>query len=257
MASVATIAYREVSFLLADIRDGRNGTAKAATAARLHAHLRDFFSWAAREQIIGTNPISNMPAPAMVARRTRVYSDAALKAIWNAADQLEPEQGMYIKLMMLLALRRDELAQSEWSEFDSELTLFTVPTSRVKMKASAKLEKQPVYKVPLPQLAQRLLKRLRQDRTMVFKNLDPSRLSKKLVREGAPEDFLLHTFRHTVATWLENNGRSEWERGLVLNHSGGGSVTGGYSHGYPLELKLKMLTEWADHISRLVAPAEG
>ncbi len=73
----------------------------------------------------------------------------------------------------------------------------------------------------------------------------------------APRDFKLHTFRHTIATYLENSGRSEWERGLVLNHSGSGTVTGGYSHGYPLDLKRALLTEWAKHVERVVSPAEG
>jgi hypothetical protein len=99
--------------------------------------------------------------------------------------------------MMLTALRREELALAQWSEFDSELTLFTVPTARVKLKASAKLDKKPVYKVPLPPLAQRILKGLRGDGAMVFPGLDANRLKEKLVAEGAPEDFLLHTFRHT------------------------------------------------------------
>jgi integrase len=165
-------------------------------------------------------------------------------------------EGGYTKLMMLLALRREELALAQWSELDSREapTLFTVPTARVKLKASAKLDKKPVYKVPLPPLAQRILKGLRGDGAMVFPGLDANRLKAKLVAEGAPEDFLLHTFRHTAATWLQTAGRSEWERGLVLNHAGGGSVTSGYSHGYPVELKLAMLSEWADHIERLVAP---
>jgi integrase len=82
-------------------------------------------------------------------------------------------------------------------------------------------------------------------------------LKVKLVKAGAPQDFMAHAFRHTIATWLENKGRSEWERGLVLNHSGGGSVIGGYSHGYPVELKKTMLVEWAEHVERLVSPGEG
>ena len=56
----------------------------------------------------------------------------------------------------------------------------------------------------------------------MFPDLDVTSLKIKLVRGGAPADFMLHTFRHTVATWLETAGRSEWERGLVLNHSGSG-----------------------------------
>jgi integrase len=81
-------------------------------------------------------------------------------------------------------------------------------------------------------------------------------LIRKLAKLGAPADFTYHAMRHTVATWLENNGHSEFERGLVLNHSGSG-VTAGYSHGYALDLKLALLTKWADHVERLVAPGEG
>jgi hypothetical protein len=31
-------------------------------------------------------------------------------------------------------------------------------------------------------------------------------------------------------------------------------VTAGYSHGYPLDLKRKLLTEWAEHVEQLVQP---
>jgi integrase len=79
-------------------------------------------------------------------------------------------------------------------------------------------------------------------------------LAKRLRRFGAPQDFNYHAARHTLATWLENRGYSEWERGLVLNHAGTGTVTAGYSHGYPLELKLRLLSEWADHIEGLLPP---
>jgi hypothetical protein len=50
---------------------------------------------------------------------------------------------------------------------------------------------------------------------------------------------------------LQNEGHSEWEIGLVLNHSGSG-VTADYSHGYPLELKRTLLEKRADHVEGLV-----
>jgi hypothetical protein len=53
---------------------------------------------------------------------------------------------------------------------------------------------------------------------------------------------------------VAERGSGEWERGLALNHSGSGSVTAGYSHGYPLDLKRTLLTKWADHVERLVQP---
>ena len=67
--AVATITYREISALLAGIRDGKNGRPRPATAVRLFAHLRDFFKWCVREQIITANPTANMLKPATIATR--------------------------------------------------------------------------------------------------------------------------------------------------------------------------------------------
>jgi hypothetical protein len=55
---------------------------------------------------------------------------------------------------------------------------------------------------------------------------------------------------------LRNKGRSDFEIGLILNHAGTG-VTAGYGRGYPLKLKHEMLTEWADHVERLVGRDKG
>ena len=72
-------------------------------------------------------------------------------------------------------------------------------------------------------------------------------LKYKLIAAGAPAGFTFHQVRHTVATWLQNEGWSEWERGLVLNHAESG-VTGGYSHGVAIDPKRMMLTAWAEHV---------
>jgi integrase len=76
----------------------------------------------------------------------------------------------------------------------------------------------------------------------VFKRIDFQRLKAALVAAGAPHDFQLHVARHTVATWLQNAGRTEYDRALVLNHASSG-VTAGYSHGYPLDRKRELLSE--------------
>jgi integrase len=123
-----------------------------------------------------------------------------------------------------------------------------------------------VYFVPLPPLCQRLIKPLMKADARLFSSLpvhqtkadrptfDGKELKSQLVEFGAPKDFTYHGWRHTISTFLENDGHSEWERGLVLNHAGSGSVTADYSHGYPLELKLKLLTKWADHVEKLIQP---
>jgi len=78
-------------------------------------------------------------------------------------------------------------------------------------------------------------------------------MARRLTQAGAPKDFSYHTVRHTVATHMQNMGRAEWEVAQVLNHSSG-SVTAGYSHGVALELKRKLLQEWAAHIETIISP---
>ena len=79
-------------------------------------------------------------------------------------------------------------------------------------------------------------------------------LMRKVRKASGISDWYPHAHRDTVATWMQNEGASEYERGLVLNHAGSGSVTGDYSHGYPIELKRKWLERWAEHVAEVVQP---
>ena len=202
--------------------------------------------------------MANMPAPCKARRSVRSDTEEEMRLIWAAADQLDKE-GDYLKLIILTVLRRDELAEARWSEFDNTdaPTIFKVSTERTKLKAAAKADKKRVYTVPLVPLAQRILRGVKRDGDLVFPGLDAEGVKAKLLTldQGAPADFKLHTFRHTCATFLENKGRSEWERGLVLNHAGsGGSTTSGDPHGYPVELKRSLLLEWADYVESVTTP---
>jgi integrase len=256
---VAAIQYSELEKLLDTIRDGDGGEQKPrpAAAIRIFAHLRDFFSWCARRDgPMERSPMEGMRRPATPTARDRVYTDSEIKAIWRAAETLDRLDGGYVKLILLLALRREELAQAKWSEFDGTATptLLTVPFERTKGKQTRKSR---AYLVPLPPLAQRIVQGLpRQISESLFPRIDFQRLKAALVTAGAPKDFKLHVARHTVATWLQNQNRSEWEIGLVLNHASAG-VTAGYSHGYPLDLKREMLEQWAKYVESLVQPASG
>jgi integrase len=194
--------------------------------------------------------------------RDRVYTDDEIKAIWKAASQLNSVEGAYIKLLILLAPRKTALAKMQVSHLDNAEapTLWTTPHELTKSKKRAKRKR--VYFTPLPLFAQRELKPLLPkegaDTNLIFPGKGApiwpgSPLIKKLVKAGAPDDFNFHAVRHTLATWLQTKGHSEDEVALVLNHAKGG-VTVGYMKGYPLDLKLALLTEWADHVKRLVTP---
>lgn len=240
-------------------------------AAATRAWLKKLWRWARGEDLIdpvNATIIEDVNIHYEKNVRERVYSDDEIKAIWAAADKCEPFERDYVKLLALLAVRKTELACMTGGDLDDTAnpTLWTVPFELTKSRKTS--NKKRTYLVPLPPLAQRLVKGLSKKNERLFHGLPVStskagrlqfndgRLKKKLKRHGAPKDYYPHAFRHTIATFLENAGYSEWERGLALNHSGT-TVTAGYSHGYPLELKRKLLNEWAEHVEQLVQPAKG
>ena len=238
-------------------------------AAVTYAWLKKLWRWAAQEDYV-TIPIMEAVRIEYEKReRDRVYSDDEIKKTWNAADQLDPVESAYIKLLILLAPRKTALACMRRSHLDNadNPTLWTTPWELTKSRKKVKKKRE--YLTPLPPLAQRIIKgvpKSDKDPDCMFPGLpvheteggQPTfygvHLKRKLVEHGAPADFGYHALRHTVATFLENAGHSEWERGLILNHGGSG-VTADYSHGHPLELKRAMLCKWADHVEKLVQPS--
>jgi len=244
-----------------DLLEGFLSKGQEGKAHVTHAWLRAIFRWAENRGVVETSIMNRVEIEIEPKVRDRVYSDDEIKSVWGAANTLDPIEGGFVKLILLLGVRKLELAGMKRKEFDdsNNPTHWTVPHERVKIRKSA--TKRRVYEVPLPPLAQRIIKSLpRLDDELVFpgrqgkKPLIPGTALKTKVHDSSGvKDWTYHTCRDTVATWLENEGHSEYERGLVLNHSAYG-VTAGYSHGYPVELKRKLLEKWADHVADIVQP---
>ena len=124
---------------------------------------------------------------------------------------------------------------------------------------------------PLPRLARNIIKGLPQDDAdgRLFATLPvhvtkggsrtfySNDLKHKLVEAGAPKDFAFKTWRHTSLDIPAKR------RALRMGMRIGSEpfrirlVTAGYSHGYPLELKRKLLEEWADHVEAIVTGSAG
>ena len=255
---IAHITQRDVYKLL----DGMVANGERNKARLTCSYLRGMWRWAAeRKYVARPSFMEDVKVRFNRVKRTRFFDDDEVKAIWNAADALDLIQGGYLKLLILLAPRKSELAGMRRSEFDDadKPTLWTTPFERTKSRMNSD---ERVYLTPLPPLAQRIIMSLpkrdddllfpgRIDRTTIHPG---QKLKKRLVELGAPEDFTYHAMRHTMGTWLENEGHDEFETGLVLNHSGGVSISSNYRHGFAGKLKLELLTKWADHVEGLVTP---
>lgn len=223
--------------------------------------LRTLFRWAVARDMIAASPVDTIDLHLERKVRNRFYSDAEIKKVWNAAGQMGAIEGGFVELGLLLGVRKGELSGMRRSEFDDhdKPTLWIVPHERTKTRKTKTEER--VYIVPLPKLAQRIIKTLpKSDGDLMFpgrrkgKPLHPGTALKSRVQEkSGVADWTYHACRDTVATWLKEEGHSPFERALVLNHAEVG-VTADYSHSYPTELKRGLLEKWADHVAAVVQP---
>jgi len=124
---VVDINRRAVAALLATLT-AKNGPT-AAKCAR--ASLSGFFSWAAGEGLVDTNPVAFTNKPQERGARTRVLSAGELREIWWGVEGM----GQYadiVRLLALLAARRTEIGDLSWDEIDTKAAEIRLPASRTK-----------------------------------------------------------------------------------------------------------------------------
>ena len=109
------------------VRDG-----KAAMAGRTLAYARAAFQWAVKRGKVPGNPFQGFSVTTGTAARERVLSDAELADVWSAACEMGYPWGPFFRLALLTLQRREEVAGMRWSEISDDLSLWTVPGSRMK-----------------------------------------------------------------------------------------------------------------------------
>jgi integrase len=98
---------------------------------------RRLFSWALARDIygLGHSPFDRLNTRDLIGEkkpRQRLLSPLELALIWRASpEDLHPD-GPYVRLLLLLGVRRTELARARWAEFDLDEALWTIPPGRMK-----------------------------------------------------------------------------------------------------------------------------
>ena len=151
--------------------------ARVAALARLHADrpatgrhrigaLNRLFKWLCSVEAATVNPVANVALPSPPAPRTRVLTAEQVKALWEAGDVLPEPRRDYLRLLMLMPLRRQELADSRRSDVH-------VNGDRLELViASHRSKNRHEHRLPLVAEARVILDRL-------------------LAVPGAPDDFLI------------------------------------------------------------------
>jgi integrase len=252
------VARRDVIALLDAIVD--RGSPIAAN--RTLAVVRRMFGWAVSRDIVGASPCVAVKAPAKERRRDRVLSADEIAALWRALDNPElamsPAIRLALKFQLVTAQRKGEVIAAEWSEFDRDGRVWTIPAAKAKNGLP--------HRVPLSPLA-----------LAIFDEIEAATGSKGSPRWLFPSpkgdgpvggqsvdhamhrnrdalgigDATPHDLRRTAASHMTSVGIARLVVSKILNHAEPG-VTAVYDrHSYDSE-KRAALTAWGGRLKEII-----
>jgi integrase len=234
-------------------------------AHHLFSYASWLFNWALERGAYGLehSPAHGMRPARIIGEkkpRTRVLTDAELKALWHSSEKLGYPYGPLVRLLMLTGQRKSEVAEARWSEFDIAQKEWRIPAERMKMDAP--------HIVPLTDAALSVLETLprfqRGDHlfstTLGEKAVNgfskgKARLDKLMVKElgHVPPGWTLHDIRRSMRTALSALPISSDVAELVIGHAKRGLHRIYDQHAYAAE-KRHALELWAARLRSIVEP---
>jgi integrase len=226
------------------------------SANRARGILHAFYTWACKSHLVeGGNPVTytlrNKETP-----RRHTLTEAELRAVWLAAG--DAVFGRIVRLLMLTACRRGEIAHLRWSEVDLAKGELMIPAERMKGGMP--------HMVPLSREAVAILESTPRVGDAVFgkgKGFDQfgpakRRLDAKIAEMvGAPiRDWHLHDLRRSARTAFTGTLRiPENVAEAVIAHARSG-IKGVYDVGAYSDQKREALTAWASYLDAVVTEVD-
>jgi integrase len=198
-------------------------------------------------------------APA-VKPRARVLSDAELRAIWRAADGMQPKTRAFIHLLAMTAARRREVADIAIGELDLDAGTWSIPGNRAKNGVGITLPMHPLLIADLravwPEHASalagwRLLGDIAGSGLSGF-----SKIKARLDARSGVSDWHIHDLRRSARTGLSRLGVPNDAAEAALNHvSGRSALARVYDrHDFAAEV-IAAIQRWQSHVAALVTEA--
>ena len=221
---IADIGRADVIHMLNEIVD--RGHPEAARQTLVYG--RRLHDWAIARGIYGleTSPYDRVSARDLLGSkksRQRVLSDAELALIWRATADW-PLYGAYVRLLLLLGVRRNELARATWDEFDLDKALWVIPPERMKSDEGLSVPLPPAaveILSALPRFASSYVFTVRGSRPLNDFGTLKQRLNKRIaaINGGKPlEHWTLHDARRTFRTALSTLGIAPHVAELCIGH---------------------------------------
>lgn len=231
---------------------------KARGSDQMALHTRNamkrLFAYAIARGKIRFNPAAAIEAKFIATLRSRDVALSSqevgklLRAIYQSS--IRRQNKLALHLLILCMVRKSELLEARWQEFDFDKAEWSIPAERMK--------KDKPHLVPLSQQALEMFKELHAlagNSEWVLPSSHGNRkpVSKTMLNQVVRSldvdvrDFVIHDFRRTASTHLHEAGfNSDWvEKALAHTQQG---VRGVYNRAEYLAQRRDMLQWWADFV---------
>jgi integrase len=224
---------------------------------RTRASLSAFFNWCLGQGYVDSNPVLQTNKNDEIARE-RVLGDSELRAVWKALPA--GDYGDAVKLLILTAQRREEIARLRWDEInltnkDSE----NIPARSIRLSGNRTKNGRP-HIIPLSALALAILKARENGRDHVFGITAGfsawSRAKKQLDGLLNLKPWTIHDLRRSAVTGMAEKCKVKPHViEAVINHVSGhkGGIAGVYNRASYEPEKREALGLWAKYVARLVS----
>ncbi|WP_017960029.1 tyrosine-type recombinase/integrase [Rhizobium leguminosarum] len=269
---IASITRADASKLIDDV------AARAPVMAnRVLALLRKFFNWCVDRDILDASPMSKrIQPPAQETSRDHILTDDEIRWLWKACNKQGPPFGSLVKLLLLTAQRRNEVAKANRKEFSlaGNDQLWTIPKHRAKNKKEhfvplSSFVIEVIEEVPETESALLLtttgttpISGFSKGKTLIATDMLAFARQEAEERGQDPagvaiERWTLHDLRRTAASGMARLGTPVHVVDAALNHRSGAikGVSRIYNRYEYLEEKREALIAWADHVKQLTAAA--
>ncbi|HEX8667119.1 MAG TPA: tyrosine-type recombinase/integrase [Allosphingosinicella sp.] len=236
-----------------DVRALLDGLEGVVLPNRVLALVKTIFRYALSQDWIDFSPAEGIRKPQIERERDRVLTMGDVAQIWKATELLGYPFGPYIRLLVLTAQRRTEVASMRWDDLDLDGSMWTIPAANTKGERR--------HFVPLSAAAVQILEPLPRLGVYVFTTDGRTHMTNYAKLKTRLDGFLaasgravaawrLHDLRRSAATHMVRLGIREEVVGRVLNHAATGVTARVYAlHSYGPE-KRQALDTWADEVER-------
>ena len=180
--------------------------------------LKVFFNWLVRHQYLENNPLNGISRPHSPRSRNRVLSRSETTQLLRHTTKNRGRFHDIVSLLLLTGQRRGEIAYLKWEEVLEDHLAFSAERTKNKQ----------AHEVPIPELAQDLLKSVEGGSSYVFGTPEMdvpfsgwTKARRRLHRETGLDPFTLHDLRRTFATLHAEIGTPIHVTERLLNHRSG------------------------------------